>query len=102
GQASFIEGISPYSEEVALRNQIGVYGKPAEPGQDLLAFNYPPYALLPFLPLSFLPLKWAQSIWVSLLFTTLLILPILTYPRIPRWAFATTFLLYPITFSLIL
>jgi len=70
GQAAFVEGISPYSEEVELRNQIGVYGQPALPGQDLLAFNYPPYALLPFLPLAFIPLKFAQSIWTAFLFST--------------------------------
>ncbi len=101
-QATFIEGISPYSEEVTLRNQWGVYGKPAEADQDQLAFNYPPYALLPFLPLAFLPLKWAQSIWISFLFSLLLVLPLLAYPRIPRWALITSFAFYPITFSLIL
>lgn len=98
----FTEGLSPYSVQVETANQFAVYGRLAHPGENLLTFSYPPYALLPFLPLSFLPLKWAQSIWVSLLFTSLLILPILTYPRIPRWAFSTAFLLYPITFSLIL
>jgi hypothetical protein len=101
-QATFIEGISPYSEEVTLRNQWGVYGKPAEAGQDQLAFNYPPYALLPFLPLAFLPLKWAQSVWISFLFSLLLTLPLLAYPRIPRWALMSSFAFYPITFSLIL
>jgi len=100
--ALFTEGLSPYSTQVETANQFAVYGRLAHPGENLLTFSYPPYALLPFLPLSFLPLKWAQSIWVSLLFTSLLILPILTYPRIPRWAFSTAFLLYPITFSLIL
>jgi hypothetical protein len=102
GQAAFVEGISPYSEEVELRNQIGVYGHPALPGQDLLAFNYPPYALLPFLPLAFLPLKLAQSIWVAILFSTLFVLPLLAFPHIPRWVIATAFTLYPISFSLIL
>lgn len=101
-QAAFIEGISPYSETVTLRNQLGVYGQPALPGQDQLAFNYPPYALLPFLPLSFLPLKWAQSIWVAFMFSTLLVLPLAAFPRIPRWAWISSFFIYPISFSLLL
>jgi hypothetical protein len=101
-QALFQNNLSPYSEQVETANQFAIYGRLAEPGENLMTFSYPPYALLPFLPLAFLPLKWAQSIWVSLLFTSLLILPIFTYPRIPRWAFSTAFLFYPITFSLIL
>jgi len=102
GQAAFVEGISPYSEVVEIRNQLGVYGHLALPGQDLLAFNYPPYALIPFLPLAFLPLKWAQSIWMAFLFSTFLILPLVAFSRIPRWALTTAFTLYPISFSLIL
>ena len=101
-RALFIDEISPFSEQVEIANQFAIYGRPALPGENLMTFSYPPYALLPFLPLAFLPLKWAQSIWISFLFTLLLILPILSYPRIPRWALATAFLLYPITFSLIL
>lgn len=101
-QALFQNNLSPYSPQIETANQFAIYGRLAEPGENLMTFSYPPYALLPFLPLAFLPLKWAQSIWVAFLFTSLLILPIITYPRIPRWAFATAFLLYPITFSLIL
>lgn len=102
GQAAFVEEISPYSEEVEIRNQLGIYGHLALPGQDLLAFNYPPYALIPFLPLSFLSLKLAQSIWAAFLFSTLLVLPLLAFPRIPRWAIITAFTFYPVSFSLIL
>ena len=101
-RALFIDGISPFSEQVETANQFAIYGRPSFPGENLMTFSYPPYALLPFVPLVLLPLKWAQSIWISFLFTLLLILPILSYPRIPRWALATAFLLYPITFSLIL
>ena len=101
-EALFKNNLSPYSTQVETANQFAIYGRLAEPGENLMTYSYPPYALLPFLPLAFLPLKWAQSIWVAFLFTSLLILPILTYLRIPRWAFATTFLLYPFTFSLIL
>ncbi len=101
-RAMFIDGISPYSELVEITNQVGVYGRLAQPGENLLTFSYPPYALIPFLPLAFLPLKLAQSIWVAFLFSTLLVLPLLAFPRIPRWAIITAFTLYPISFSLIL
>ncbi|MBW6475445.1 MAG: DUF2029 domain-containing protein, partial [Anaerolineaceae bacterium] len=83
-------------------NQLGVYGRLAQPGENLLTFSYPPYALFPFYPLAFLPLKLAQSTWVSFLFSLLLILPLLSYPRIPRWALISSFCLYPISFGLIL
>ncbi|PKO04919.1 MAG: hypothetical protein CVU41_14255 [Chloroflexi bacterium HGW-Chloroflexi-3] len=101
-RALFIEGISPYSEQVEIANQLGVYGRVAQPGENLLTFSYPPYALFLFYSLAFLPLKLAQSIWISLLFSLLLILPLLSYPLIPRWALISSFCLYPISFGLIL
>ncbi len=100
--ALFLEKISPYSQQVEEAIQYGVYGRLAEPGENLMTFSYPPYALLPFLPLSFLPLKWAQSIWVAFLFSTLLVLPLAAFPRIPRWAWISSFFIYPISFSLLL
>ena len=101
-QAAYIDGISPYSEEVELRNQLGLYGRPAEPGENLMAFNYPPYALFFFYPLAYLPIKWAQSFWFSFLLTVLLFSPILAFQKIPRWALFTYFFLYPISFGLVL
>jgi hypothetical protein len=101
-RALYIENNSPYSEQVEIANQLGVYGRLAQHGENLLTFSYPPYALILFYPLAFLPLKLAQSIWISLLFSLLLILPLLSYPRIPRWAMISSFCLYPISFGLIL
>jgi len=101
-QAAYIDGISPYSVEVELRNQLGLYGRPAEPGENLMAFNYPPYALFLFYPLAFLPIKWAQSIWFSFLLSVLLFSPILAFQKIPRWALFTYFFLYPVSFGLVL
>jgi hypothetical protein len=101
-RALFVDGISPYAEQVEITNQLGVYGRLAQPGENLLTFSYPPYALFLFYPLAFLPLKLAQSIWVSFLFSLLLIFPLLSYARIPRWALISSFCLYPISFGLIL
>lgn len=101
-QAAYIDGISPYSEEVELRNQLGLYGRLAEPGENLMAFNYPPYALFFFYPLAFLPIKWAQSIWLSFLISVVILSPLLAFQKIPRWALFTYFFLYPVTFGLVL
>ena len=101
-RALFIDDISPYAEQVEIANQLGVYGRVAQPGENLLTFSYPPYALFLFYPLAFIPLKLAQSIWISFLFSLLLILPLLSYARIPGWALISSFCLYPISFGLIL
>jgi len=101
-RALFIDDISPYAEQVEIANQLGVYGRVAQPGENLLTFSYPPYALFLFFPLAFLPLKLAQSIWISFLFSLLLILPLLSFARIPKWALISSFCLYPISFGLIL
>ena len=101
-QAAYKDGISPYSEEVELRNQIGLYGRPAEPGENLMAYNYPPYALFFFYPLAFLPIKWAQSIWISFLISVLLFFPVIAFPKIPRWSHFSFLFFYPVSFGLLL
>ena len=80
-QAAYKDGISPYSEEVELRNQLGLYGRPAKPGENLMAFNYPPYALFFFYPLAFLPIKWAQSIWLSFLLSSFNFFPCFSFSK---------------------
>ncbi|MEJ2211761.1 MAG: hypothetical protein P8129_22375, partial [Anaerolineae bacterium] len=44
------EGLNPYSDEVTLRIQQGMYGRPALPDEDQVAFAYPLYSLLFFFP----------------------------------------------------
>jgi hypothetical protein len=58
------EGMNPYSDAVTLRIQEGMYGRPAYPDEDQVAFAYPLYSLLFFWPLCFTdnyPL--VQAIW---------------------------------------
>jgi hypothetical protein len=51
GCALLNEGLNPYSQEATLRIQHGIYGRPARPDQDQVAFAYPLYSLLFFFPL---------------------------------------------------
>ncbi|MEA3377010.1 MAG: glycosyltransferase family 87 protein [Chloroflexota bacterium] len=73
GCALIWTGESPYSEEVTRRAQIGMYGRPARPGEDLAAFSYPLYALFFFWPLCFIrAYPVVQAIWMTLMLYVLL------------------------------
>ena len=67
-----LEGKDPYSEEVTLEIQKGMYGRPARGDEDQVAFAYPLYVSLFIFPLAFLPYPQAQALWLSgLVFLTL-------------------------------
>ena len=71
-RALLLEGKDPYSEEVTLEIQRGMYGRPARGDEDQVAFAYPLYISLFILPLAFLPYPQAQALWLSgLVFLTL-------------------------------
>lgn len=71
-RALLLEGKDPYSEEVTLEIQRGMYGRPARGDEDQVAFAYPLYVSLFILPLAFLPYPQAQALWLSgLVFLTL-------------------------------
>lgn len=71
-RALLLEGKDPYSKEVTLEIQKGVYGRPARGDEDQVAFAYPLYVSLFILPLAFLPYPQAQALWLSgLVFLTL-------------------------------
>jgi hypothetical protein len=85
GCALIWTGENPYSDEVTLRTQIGMYGRPARIGEDLAAYSYPLYALFFFWPLCFIhayPL--VQAIWMTLMLYALLAGVVLT-ARVARW-----------------
>jgi hypothetical protein len=78
-------GENPYSEAVTLRTQIGMYGRPARPGEDLAAFSYPLYTLFFFWPLCFIrAYPFVQAIWMTLMLYALLAGVALT-ARVARW-----------------
>jgi hypothetical protein len=71
-RALLLEGKDPYSEEVTLEIQKGMFGRPARGDEDRVAFAYPLYVSLFILPLAFLPYPQAQALWLSgLVFLTL-------------------------------
>lgn len=52
-RALLLEGKDPYSEEVTLEIQKGMFGRPARGDEDRVAFAYPLYVSLFILPLAF-------------------------------------------------
>lgn len=85
GCALIWTGENPYSDEVTLRTQIGMYGRPAQPGEDLAAYSYPLYALFFFWPLCFIrTYALVQAVWTTLMLYTLLAGVVLTV-RVARW-----------------
>jgi hypothetical protein len=111
GCALIWTGENPYSDEVTVRTQIGMYGRPARSGEDQAAYSYPLYALFFFWPLCFIrtyPL--VQAIWMTLMLYALLagtlLVGRLTRWRPPTWLWGTTLAWavfnYPHTRALIL
>jgi hypothetical protein len=64
-QAMFREGLDPYGEEVALRSQIGIYGRPArlQDGESQHHFLYPAFIAFT-IPHFWLPYPLAVSAWL--------------------------------------
>lgn len=90
------EEINPYSAEATLAIQQGIYGRPAEPGEDPGPFAYPFYTVLLLAPIVWLPYAWAHAIWlvilqVSLVLGVALCLSLLDW-RLPPWLLALTVL----------
>ncbi len=67
-RALLFDGLSPYSDEVALRIQQRAYGHPARPGEHELRVAYPLYSALVFAPFALIgdyPL--ARAAWMTTL-----------------------------------
>ncbi|MCP4541522.1 MAG: DUF2029 domain-containing protein [Chloroflexi bacterium] len=85
GCALLREGLNPYSETVTLRIQEGMYGRPAQPGEDRVAFAYPLYSLLFFWPLCLtVNYPLVQAVWLWVLLAGLIVALIL-WMRVIRW-----------------
>jgi hypothetical protein len=99
-RALLVDGISPYSDEVALRIQQMVYGRPALPGEHELRVVYPLYSELFFLPFAFISdFNVARAAWMTLLEIGLVALAFLSL-RLTNWKpgvlLLTAFLLFSI------
>ncbi|HEX2979560.1 MAG TPA: glycosyltransferase family 87 protein [Anaerolineaceae bacterium] len=67
-RAFFVEGLSPYSDEVALRIQEITYGRAALPGEHELRVAYPLYSTLVFAPFAAIPdFTAARAAWMTVL-----------------------------------
>ncbi len=86
GAQSFIEdGLSPYSDEVALRIQNMVYGHPAQAGEHELRVAYPLYSIILFLPFAFMHnFDLARAIWMAVLEAALVGMTFLSF-NLVRW-----------------
>lgn len=100
GTRSFlIDGISPYSDEVALRIQTLVYGRAAQQGEHELRVAYPLYSMVVFFPFSLIPdFTTARAAWNTLLEIALIALTFLTI-RLVRWRLSPVMLAVVLLFS---
>lgn len=101
GTRSFItEGISPYSDEVALRIQDMVYGRPALEGEHELRVAYPLYSIIIFLPFALIKeFTMARAVWMTVLEFALVALCFLSL-RVTRWKPTPLILMLLLIFSL--
>jgi len=76
GTRSFLlEGISPYSDEVAIRIQTAAYGHPAQGDEHELRVAYPLYSILLFMPFSLIKnYIFARAVWMTTLELALIIM----------------------------
>lgn len=101
GTRSYItEGISPYSDEVALRIQNMAYGRPAQAGEHELRVAYPLYSIVFFLPFALIKdFTLARAVWMTVLEIALVVLCFLSL-RLTRWRPTPLILMFLLLFSL--
>lgn len=79
------DGISPYSEETAIRIQTLAYGRPALPGEHELRVAYPLYSILVFFPFAlFKNFLLARALWMTMLEIALVLLSVVSM-RLADW-----------------
>lgn len=84
-RALILDGISPYSDEVATRIQVDAYGKPAEAGEHELRVAYPIYSVIMFAPFALIrDYTVARALWMTVLEVGLILLAIVSL-RITGW-----------------
>ncbi len=79
------EGISPYSDEAAIRIQTAAYGRPAQTDEHELRFAYPLYSIVFFFPFAFIKdFVVARAVWMTVLEVTIIGLSLLGL-QVGRW-----------------
>ncbi len=102
GTRSFlVDGISPYSDQTALKIQTFAYGGPAQPGQHELRVAYPFYSIILFFPFAlFSDFSGARAVWMTALEVGLVALSLLSI-RLANWKPNLVTLALFILFSLV-
>ena len=78
-RALLMDGLSPYSDEVAIRIQTLAYGRPAAPGEHELRVAYPLYSEIIFAPFALInDFNWARALWMTTLEVALIALVFLS------------------------
>ena len=99
-RALVVDGLNPYSDEVALRIQTLAYGRPAEPGEHELRVAYPLYSVIVFLPFALIgDFTVARAVWMTVLEAGLLLLTVLSI-RLARWKISPWLLAVLLIFAL--
>ena len=101
-KAVFAERINPYSAEVTLASQMGIYGRAAYPTEDQVAFAYPPFSLLAILPAAWMEFGWARAFWMALNILTILGVLLFGLSAFQRKVTLGYLIFYPVAFGLIL
>jgi hypothetical protein len=102
GRYLLYEGGNPYSDEIGRRVQQGLYRRPALPGEDQMAYAYPPYNLLLSLPFASLPFDWSQALWMALTILALVAAALYSFPRAPVLPLLAMLFYYPYVFGIVL
>ncbi|HVP21268.1 MAG TPA: glycosyltransferase family 87 protein [Anaerolineaceae bacterium] len=102
GTRSFlVDGISPYSDQTALRIQTFAYGRPAQKGEHQLRVAYPFYSIIVFFPFAlFSDFSTARALWMTVLEVALLGLAFLSI-RLANWKPSFLMLVFYTLFSIL-
>lgn len=102
GRVFLLENSDPYGPETMLEIQMGIYGQPAGPDNDPLAFNYPPYAFAVLLPNLLMEYGWAQAFWMAFHLTSILAVFFLMFPNLPKPVLISIPFVYNYAFGIII
>lgn len=94
-----MQGLNPYSDEVALKIQNFAYGHPAGKGEHELRVAYPLYSIIVFLPFSLISnFNLARAFWMTILEAGIILLTLLSL-RLARWRVKPVMLIVLLLFS---
>ena len=102
GRAIFLDGESPYSDEITRQAQLGILDRIAKPYENQHMYLNPPYGLIPYLPSFWLGYSWAYAFYLALNFVLLAFALRFAFPAAPIWILATVFIFYPVARGLIM